>query len=148
VLIDALAMHVGMPLGPLAAQDQRGRGDRHDEYPADGDKFIRPKPSEPYHKPEIQPSHEDIKDRILFRQVIESLKCLQEGVLHSVADGNIGSLLGIGAPTWTGGFIQFVNTYGLHSFIDRCRELAANYGDRFTPPDIAVEKAAAGGTFE
>lgn len=59
---------------------------------------------------------EDIKDRLLFRQVIEAVKCLEEGVLRSVADGNVGSILGIGAPMWTGGFLQFVNGHR-----DSCR---------------------------
>jgi 3-hydroxyacyl-CoA dehydrogenase/enoyl-CoA hydratase/3-hydroxybutyryl-CoA epimerase len=74
--------------------------------------------------------------------VIEALKCLESGVLRSEEDGNIGSIMGIGAPTWTGGLLQFVNTYGYPRFVARCRELAAAYGDRFEPPAIAVERAA------
>ena len=84
--------------------------------------------------------NQDIKDRMLFRAVIESLKCLEEGVLRSVADGNIGSILGIGAPAWTGGYIQFVNTYGRERFIARCEELKIAYGERFSPPGILQEK--------
>ena len=61
-----------------------------------------------YHKPDAQVAEEDIKDRLLFRQVIEALKCLETNVLRSVADGNIGSIMGIGAPAWTGGLIQEV----------------------------------------
>ena len=83
---------------------------------------------------------QDIKDRMLFLAVIESLKCLEEGVLRSVADGNIGSILGIGAPAWTGGYIQFVNTYGRERFIARCEELKIAYGKRFTSPAILQEK--------
>ncbi len=79
---------------------------------------------------------EDIKDRILFRAVLESLRCLEEGVLRTVNDGNVGSILGIGAPVHTGGYIQFVNTYGLDRFKARCEELAGKYGDRFAPPEI------------
>ena len=79
---------------------------------------------------------QDIKDRLLFSSVIEALKCLEEGVLTSVADGNIGSLLGIGAPTWTGGYLQFVTTYGNEEFAGRCAELADRYGPRFAAPDI------------
>ena len=83
---------------------------------------------------------QDIKDRMLFRAVIESLKCLEEGVLQSVADANIGSILGIGAPAWTGGYIQCVNTYGRERFIARCKELQIAYGERFSPPGILQEK--------
>lgn len=96
---------------------------------------------------------EDIKDRLLLRQVLESLRCLEEGVLSSVADGNIGSLMGIGAPTWTGGFIQMVNTYsykshyGAAALAVRCDELATCYGERFTPPDILRQAVVNGRVF-
>ncbi|MCY1307783.1 Fatty acid oxidation complex subunit alpha [compost metagenome] len=83
---------------------------------------------------------------MLFRQVIEAVKCLQEGVLRSVADGNVGSILGIGAPMWTGGFLQFVNGYGMERFIERAQELQQAYGDRFAPPTLLLEKARAGET--
>ncbi|WP_160966730.1 3-hydroxyacyl-CoA dehydrogenase NAD-binding domain-containing protein [Pseudomaricurvus sp. HS19] len=92
----------------------------------------------------------DMQDRLLFRQVIETLKCLQEGVLRSVAEGNVGSMLGIAAPAWTGGFIQVVNTYeyngeiGIAAFIARAKELEAAYGERFAVPAILSEKLAAG----
>jgi 3-hydroxyacyl-CoA dehydrogenase/enoyl-CoA hydratase/3-hydroxybutyryl-CoA epimerase len=89
----------------------------------------------------------DIKDRILFRQVIEAIKCLQEGVLRSVADGNVGSILGIGAPAWTGGFIQVVNTYGLRRFATRCKELQKQFGPRFEAPDLLISKASIGESF-
>lgn len=83
----------------------------------------------------------------MFRQVIETLKCLETGVLRTVADGNIGSIMGIGAPIHTGGFLQFINTYGAQKFVDRARELAATYGERFEPPQIVVDKAASGELF-
>ncbi|MGL4566677.1 MAG: 3-hydroxyacyl-CoA dehydrogenase, partial [Halioglobus sp.] len=63
-------------------------------------------------------------------------------VLRSVADGNVGSIMGIGAPVWTGGYIQFVNTYGLQRFVERCRQLEHKFGERFAPPQIALEHAA------
>ncbi|OED43797.1 3-hydroxyacyl-CoA dehydrogenase [Endozoicomonas sp. (ex Bugula neritina AB1)] len=114
---------------------------------SDGDKSIWPELLETYYQPELIISDEDIKDRLLFRSVIESLKCLEEGVLRSVADGNVGSILGIGAPAWTGGYIQFVNTYGLQKFRDRCEELTAQYGARFKVPAIVLEKLEAGELF-
>ncbi len=85
-------------------------------------------------------SHEDMQDRMLFRPIIESLKCLEEGVIKEVADANVGSILGIGAPLWTGGYLQFVNTYGKDKFIARCKELAGRYGDRFAPPKVLFER--------
>lgn len=103
-----------------------------------------------YFKPEVDEaiSDEDIKDRLMLSNVVDSLRCLEEGVLRTVAEANIGSIMGIGAPFWTGGYIQFVNTYGLQRFIDRCDELAAKYGEHFKAPGIVAEKLAAGETFQ
>ncbi len=133
--------------------EEFGRGGRHYdggfyEYPKNGNKFIWPKLYELYVKDDVELPHEDIKDRLLFRQVIEALKCLQEGVLGTVADGNVGSILGIGAPVWTGGLIQFVNSYGLQRFADRSRELAECYGELFTPPEVLLKKIEDGEQFE
>ena len=129
-----------------------GRGGRHHgggfyEYPETGGKTIWPKLYELYYRPEVSISEQDMRDRLLFRPVIESLKCLESGVLRSVADGNVGSILGIGAPVWTGGYIQFVNTYGAQRFVERCAELADKYGERFVAPQIAVERARSGEAF-
>jgi hypothetical protein len=51
-----------------------------------------------YYNADASVAEDDIKDRLLFRQVIEALKCLETNVLRTVADGNIGSIMGIGAP--------------------------------------------------
>ncbi|MCY1262326.1 Fatty acid oxidation complex subunit alpha [compost metagenome] len=114
------------------------------DYPEGGEKTIWPGLYERFHKPEVVVPVEDIKERLLFRQAIEAVKCLEEGVLRSVADGNVGSILGIGAPVWTGGFLQFVNGYGIERFIDRAHELERAYGERFAPPKLLLDKAQAG----
>jgi 3-hydroxyacyl-CoA dehydrogenase/enoyl-CoA hydratase/3-hydroxybutyryl-CoA epimerase len=129
-----------------------GRGGRHHgggfyQYHDDGSKEIWPRLFELYYQPEVKVADQDIKDRLLFRQVIECLKCLHSGVLRSVADGNIGSIMGIGAPVHTGGLIQFVNTYGLENFSQRCAELQQRYGERFQVPAIVGEKQRAGELF-
>jgi len=129
-----------------------GRGGRHHgggyyEYPENGEKYIWPGLYELYYDESKTFDDEDIKDRLLFRQVIETLKCLETNVLRTVADGNIGSIMGIGAPIWTGGFLQFVNTYGLQKFIDRCGELEAEFGQRFACPQIVKDKLAANELF-
>ena len=131
---------------------EHGRGGRYHgggfyEYGEDGSRKIWPQLLDIYYKPDLAIPDQDAKDRMLFRQVIEALRCLEEGVLRTVADGNIGSIMGIGAPVWTGGLIQFVNTYGLERFIARCDELAAAYGERFKAPNIVGEKQAAGELF-
>jgi 3-hydroxyacyl-CoA dehydrogenase/enoyl-CoA hydratase/3-hydroxybutyryl-CoA epimerase len=129
---------------------KHGRGGRHHgggfyEYGEDGSRKIWPGLLDLYYNPEVCIPEQDMQDRLLFRQVIEALKCLESGVLRSEEDGNIGSIMGIGAPVWTGGLIQFVKTYGYQRFVARCRELAASYGDRFEPPAIAVQRAETAG---
>lgn len=88
----------------------------------------------------------DMIERMLFAEAIESIKCLDENVLRSVPEANIGSIVGIGFPAWTGGVLQYVNQYegGLSGFVARARELAERYGERFTPPASLVERAARG----
>ncbi|WP_434965233.1 3-hydroxyacyl-CoA dehydrogenase NAD-binding domain-containing protein [Brevibacterium casei] len=92
----------------------------------------------------------DLQERMLFAEAIETIKCLDEGVLTSVPDANIGSIYGIGFPAWTGGVLQYVNQYegGLAGFVERAKELAATYGERFTPPASLVERAKTGETYE
>lgn len=129
-----------------------GRGGRYHgggfyEYGADGSKEVWSGLAELFGATTSPSSDADAKDRLLFRQVIEALKCLETGVLRTVADGNIGSIMGIGAPAWTGGLLQFVNTYGLQNFIDRCASLSAAFGERFQAPAIVAEKLAKGETF-
>jgi 3-hydroxyacyl-CoA dehydrogenase/enoyl-CoA hydratase/3-hydroxybutyryl-CoA epimerase len=90
---------------------------------------------------------QDMKERMLFAESIETVRCLDEGVLRSIADANVGSILGIGFPAWTGGTIQFINGYpgGLAGFVTRARELSARYGPRFAPPASLVARAERGG---
>jgi 3-hydroxyacyl-CoA dehydrogenase/enoyl-CoA hydratase/3-hydroxybutyryl-CoA epimerase len=84
---------------------------------------------------------QDMIDRMLFAEAIETQKCLDEGVLTSTADANIGSIMGIGYPPYTGGSAQYIVGYegalgtGKAAFVARARELAERYGDRFTPPE-------------
>nr|WP_264013213.1 3-hydroxyacyl-CoA dehydrogenase family protein [Mycolicibacterium peregrinum] len=83
---------------------------------------------------------QDMIDRMLFAEALETQKCIDEGVLTSTADANIGSIMGIGFPPYTGGSAQFIVGYqgaggvGKAAFVARAKELAARYGDRFLPP--------------
>ena len=83
---------------------------------------------------------QDMIDRMLFAEALETQKCIDEGVLTSTADANIGSIMGIGYPPYTGGSAQFIVGYegplgvGKAAFVARARELAAKYGERFNPP--------------
>ncbi|WP_327351984.1 3-hydroxyacyl-CoA dehydrogenase NAD-binding domain-containing protein [Streptomyces sp. NBC_01304] len=92
---------------------------------------------------------EDMQERMLFSEALDTVRLFEEGVLTSVADANIGSIFGIGFPGWTGGVVQYMNGYegGLAGFVARARELAERYGDRFLPPALLVEKAEKGEKF-
>src|SRR6266498_3173456 len=83
----------------------------------------------------------ELKDRMLYVQSIETLRCLEEGVLESVRDAHIGSIFGIGFPGWTGGAIQFINYVGVRAFAARTEELARKHGPRFAPPRLLRERA-------
>ncbi|MFI1239215.1 3-hydroxyacyl-CoA dehydrogenase NAD-binding domain-containing protein [Nocardia salmonicida] len=79
---------------------------------------------------------QDLKDRMMFAESIETQKCFDEGVLTSTADANIGSIFGIGFPAWSGGSHQFIVGYpgGQEAFVARADELAAKFGPRFEVP--------------
>ncbi|OKJ04426.1 3-hydroxyacyl-CoA dehydrogenase [Streptomyces sp. CB01249] len=104
---------------------------------------------EHFTKPGTDISFTDMQERMLFSEALDSVRCLEENVLITVADANIGSIMGIGFPPWTGGVLQYINGYegGLPGFVARARELAERYGDRFLPPALLVEKAEKGETF-
>ncbi|GAA2970881.1 3-hydroxyacyl-CoA dehydrogenase NAD-binding domain-containing protein [Streptomyces drozdowiczii] len=104
---------------------------------------------EHFTKPDTEISFTDMQERMLFSEALDSVRCLEENVLITVADANIGSIMGIGFPPWTGGVLQYINGYegGLTGFVARARELAERYGDRFLPPALLVEKAEKGETF-
>jgi 3-hydroxyacyl-CoA dehydrogenase / enoyl-CoA hydratase / 3-hydroxybutyryl-CoA epimerase len=94
-------------------------------------------------------SLKDLEERMLFIESIETVRCLDEGVIETVADANIGSIFGIGFPGWTGGVLQYINGYdaGVAGFVARARELAEKYGERFEPPASLVEKAERGESY-
>jgi 3-hydroxyacyl-CoA dehydrogenase / enoyl-CoA hydratase / 3-hydroxybutyryl-CoA epimerase len=84
----------------------------------------------------------ELIDRLMFAEALETARCLSSGLLRSTADANVGSLLGIGFPAWTGGAAQFVAGYpgGTAGFAARARELAVKYGPRFRPPQSLTAK--------
>lgn len=178
VLIENLARQIGMPVGPLAVQDEvmmdmllrsfktnqaldaelgdnyaqtyevcgelcelmssRGRPGRSAgagfyDYPADGSKSLWPGLADLFGG-QTEIDRQDIRDRLMFRMVVEAARCLDEGVVSNVRDGNVGSILAFGFPVHTGGVYQFVQSYGVEAFIARASDLAKTYGDRFLPP--------------
>ncbi len=81
---------------------------------------------------------QDVKDCLLYRQAVETARCLSEGVLTTVHDANIGSIFGIGFPAYTGGAMQFIYGMGVDAFVKRSAELAAKFGEGFVVTDAVV----------
>ncbi|MFD5630701.1 3-hydroxyacyl-CoA dehydrogenase NAD-binding domain-containing protein [Streptomyces sp. NPDC127072] len=122
------------------------------EYGDDGRRGrLWPGLREHFTKPGTEIPFRDMQERMLFAEALDTVRLLEEGVLTSVADANIGSLFGIGFPGWTGGVLQYINGYdegaGLPAFVARARQLAERYGERFAPPALLVEKAEKGERF-
>jgi 3-hydroxyacyl-CoA dehydrogenase/enoyl-CoA hydratase/3-hydroxybutyryl-CoA epimerase len=111
------------------------------DYPEGGRKRIWQGLADTFAESEQHVPDNDIRDRMLYIQAVETVRCMDEGVLSSVADANIGSIFGIGYAPWTGGVLQFINSEGLQHFVDRANQLADRYGERFRPPASLVERA-------
>ncbi|MBC7665870.1 MAG: enoyl-CoA hydratase/isomerase family protein [Caulobacter sp.] len=94
-----------------------------------------------------QPTQRELIDRLLFVQANEAARCVEEGVLRSVADANIGSVFGWGFAPFHGGALQFINAMGAKRFVERARELEAAHGARFAPAGVVVNLAETDGTF-
>jgi 3-hydroxyacyl-CoA dehydrogenase/enoyl-CoA hydratase/3-hydroxybutyryl-CoA epimerase len=122
----------------------RAAGGGFYDYPKDGKKTLWPELAKIFGKPGVTYDLQELKDRILYRQAIEAARCLEEGVLTTEHDANIGSIYGIGFPAWTGGALQFINHVGRKKFVARAEELAKKYGERFAPPKLLRDKAAKG----
>ncbi|MBC7707351.1 MAG: enoyl-CoA hydratase/isomerase family protein, partial [Rhodoferax sp.] len=103
------------------------------DYPAEkgARKFLWPQLKALFEKPGVVWDLQEVKDRLLYRQAIETARCLSEGVLNTVHDANIGSIFGIGFPAWTGGAMQFIYGMGITQFMQRADELANKFGNGF-----------------
>jgi 3-hydroxyacyl-CoA dehydrogenase / enoyl-CoA hydratase / 3-hydroxybutyryl-CoA epimerase len=111
----------------------RAAGGGFYEYPKEkgARKFLWPELRALYEKPGVAWDIQDLKDRLLYRQAVETARCLSENVLTSVHDANIGSIFGIGFPAWTGGAMQFIYGMGIENFERRAAALAERFGPGF-----------------
>lgn len=125
----------------------RAAGGGFYEYPQEkgAKKFLWPELKNLFGRDGASWDMQDLKDRLLYRQSVETARCLAEGVLTSVHDANIGSIFGIGFPGWTGGAMQFIYGTGIDAFLQRAKELAGKYGPGFA---VAPEVEAAIRKFE
>lgn len=184
--IEMAALKAGMPVGPLAIQDEvaltlsehvanetrkalqaegkdlprsgaddviqtmihtfdrkgKAAGAGFYDYPEGGKKHLWE--GLKHWKQDVDISEQEMIDRFLFVQSLDTLRCYEENVLESVIDANIGSIFGIGFAPWTGGAIQFLNQYGLDQAVQRASELEAKYGERFKAPQRLVESVPSG----
>ncbi|MGV9009344.1 3-hydroxyacyl-CoA dehydrogenase NAD-binding domain-containing protein [Brevundimonas sp.] len=90
---------------------------------------------------------EDQKRRLLYRQAVEVAKCWEEGVIDDPREADVGAILAWGFAPWTGGPITYIDQIGLKAFVEQADKYAAQYGDRFTPPQLLRDMAAKGETF-
>jgi len=139
----AVVQKVGGELGRIGKKASQGFYDYTGK-----DKSLWPGLLEVYPPKPVQPSQQELVDRLLFAQANEAARCFEENVVRSVADTNIGSIFGWGFAPHQGGALQFINAMGAQRFVERARELAAAYGPRFAPAAIVVRMAQEGGRFE
>lgn len=114
------------------------------DYPEGGKKRLWPELKELFNSEVEKLPNETVKKRLLHRQAIEAYRCLEEGVLRSVVDGDIGSLMGWGFPPYAGGALSYIDYVGMDTFVADCDEFAKTFGDRFAVPQSLRDMAAAG----
>jgi 3-hydroxyacyl-CoA dehydrogenase/enoyl-CoA hydratase/3-hydroxybutyryl-CoA epimerase len=94
-----------------------------------------------------QLDEKEMIERMMFIQCIETVRCVEEKVLRTTEDGNIGAIFGWGFAPFKGGTLQYINDYGLKEFVKRGKELNAKYGERFLVPALLEKMAAEGKEF-
>ena len=90
---------------------------------------------------------EELKKRYLYAQAMETARCLEENVLETPQDADLGAIYGWGFPAWTGGTISYIDTIGIKKFVEESDRLAQLYGPRFLPSAWLRDKAAKGEDF-
>jgi 3-hydroxyacyl-CoA dehydrogenase/enoyl-CoA hydratase/3-hydroxybutyryl-CoA epimerase len=118
------------------------------DYPQNGPKHLWPELLRIFAVNGQTILQETMIERLMFAQALETVRCLEEGVLSSVADANVGSIFGWGFAPFKGGTLQYINDYGLAAFVARGNALALRFGERFRPPLLLEQFAEAGRTFE
>jgi 3-hydroxyacyl-CoA dehydrogenase/enoyl-CoA hydratase/3-hydroxybutyryl-CoA epimerase len=132
-------------------RDELGRGGRKTgggfyDYPEGGKKRLWPELAAHF-PPKDGHDFEELQRRLLYVQALETVRCLDEGVLETPQDADLGAIYGWGFPTWTGGTISYIDTIGAEAFVREADRLAQLYGPRFSPPASLRAKAARRETF-
>ncbi|NMG69681.1 3-hydroxyacyl-CoA dehydrogenase NAD-binding domain-containing protein [Parazoarcus communis] len=117
------------------------------EYAADGSKKLWPGLAELFPPLAEQPTVDEVKARMLYAQLVDAAKAMAEGVLIDPADGDVGSILGVGFPAYLGGPFSMMDTIGIDKVVAECDRLAAHYGAQYAAPQLLRDMAAEGRTF-
>ena len=117
------------------------------EYPPGGKKHLWPGLAQVYPRAAEQPGIDEVKRRLLHIQALESARCVEEGVIMHAADADLGSILGVGFPAYTGGTLSYIDTIGIAAFVADVTRLAKLHGPRFKPSRWLRARAAAGVSF-
>ena len=110
------------------------------EYADDRSKKLWPGLPDLFPSAAQQPTLDEIKTRLLYRQAIEAVRCFEENVVRTKLDADLGSILGWGFPAYTGGALSFVEFVGFETFVNTCDRLADQYGERFRPTEQLRER--------
>ncbi|MCP5388295.1 MAG: enoyl-CoA hydratase/isomerase family protein [Novosphingobium sp.] len=140
----------GMPV--FARMIELGRGSRKAgggfyDYPAGGGKHLWEGLAKEFPPAAVQPDQEELKKRFLYSQANETAQTLEEGVLETAEDADLGAIYGWGFPVWTGGTLSYIDTVGIEEFVREADRLAQAYGPRFAPSAWLRERAARGEGF-
>jgi 3-hydroxyacyl-CoA dehydrogenase/enoyl-CoA hydratase/3-hydroxybutyryl-CoA epimerase len=111
------------------------------DYPQDGKKHLWAGLAEVFPRTAQQPSADEVMKRLLCIQALETARCMEEGVVTTAAEADLGSILGWGFPAWTGGTLSYIDTLGIRNFVAECDRLAKRYGKRFKPSKWLRERA-------
>lgn len=130
-------------LGRLGRKSAKGWYD----YPEGGKKHLWPGLEEMFPRAGVQPDVEEVKERLLYRQLIECARCFEEGVLETPEDGDIGAIFGWGFAPYTGGPFSHMDTVGIGHVVAVLERLAERHGDRFAPTVQLQDMTASGATF-
>ncbi|MVM40274.1 3-hydroxyacyl-CoA dehydrogenase [Spirosoma sp. HMF3257] len=110
------------------------------EYSDDRNKKLWPGLHDLFPLATQQPTLDEVKTRLLYRQAIEAVRCFEENVVRTKLDADLGSILAWGFPAYTGGALSFVDFVGLETFVSTCDRLADQYGERFRPTEKLRER--------
>jgi len=111
------------------------------DYPEGAKKTLWKGLADIYPVSDKQPDIQEVKDRLMTIQSLDAYRCLEENVLTSPDDGDIGSIFGWGFPPWSGGVFSYIDMIGTEKFVERCDDFCERFGERFRVPDSLRERA-------